>query len=201
MKAGLILDYVRLTMMKGVFTIEKNDLPAVWQRRLRGFAKTLGILGLVLALAGILAAGKGYLALPPAEDYVDTGIFSFTPQKIYPTQEEYRIKIAGSWKTRTRTVYVVEYPSTKGGYLYRAKTSDKTEGNQLLGEGDSIQRRVLSLADTGEYITIPSGQTASSYTNQYKNRFIAIFAGGILYLAAYGGGYCWLKQRRKAEEA
>lgn len=170
-----------------------------WLRRVRHWGGILGILGLILALASILAAGKGYLALPPAENYVDTGIFSFVPQRVYSTQEEYQIKIAGSWKTRTRTVYVVEYYSTEGGYGYRQPASGKAEGNQLLGEGTSLQRRVLSLADTGEYITIPAHQTAASYTHQYQYRYMAIFAGGVLYLFAYGSGYYWLKQKRKSK--
>ena len=73
-------------------------------RRLVGFATPLM---LTLAVAGLIAAVKGYSSIRPAEDYTDQGVYTFTAYRVWSTAET---RYSGHRRVE-RIVYKLDYRS------------------------------------------------------------------------------------------
>lgn len=98
-------------------------------------------------------------------------------------------------------VYVVYYQTSDGtGYQWKLETgNDKDYANQILAEGESVNRRVLSIKENGKYMTVDTELTADTYAAGQQKRY--------LWMVGLSGGYpvlCFLVwlivKRRKVEE-
>lgn len=194
------------TPASDVITLSKENTPHIGKadvcKGVKHCMEILSILCLVLALSCIGAVIQKYPAYLPADAYSDMGVYTFTPVRVYPTQEEYRIRVGRGWQDSTRTVYNVEYRAASDGYGYHEETYSEKEAQSLLREGVAVQKRVLTVNETGRYLTIAPEETAESYVTRYRMSYITILAVCMTYLLGFSVFYLyrWRKSKIKAEE-
>ena len=188
-------------MATDVITLRKEQRAAIGTagvlRSLRNIVKVISIMGAVISLIVIFFAVKGYYSLPSADDYVDKGIYTFMPSRTYTMQEKYKIKISRSWQERSRSVNVVEYRAHKDGYRHLVKVDSKTDGQNLVREHVAIQRKIFSLKNTKDFITVGSEETTVNYTNRARLKYILFFSASAFYLCVFGGFYYFKNRKAK----
>lgn len=99
----------------------------------------------------------------------------------------------------TKTVYMVYYRATDGsGYQWSEQTLTQELGQKIVEEGASVTRRVLNIPDDHTYITVDSEQTAESYTEGLRQKYIVNFCLSAGYLLLYLLIWCviWYKKRK-----
>lgn len=146
----------------------------------------------LLALTTACMAGVAvwkYLQVLPADSYTDEGIYEFTPYEVLPVTVK---NTSGSRQSRrtqpVKTVYMLYYRASGGsGYRWSREVVTKSMGQNLIAEGKTAERRVLSIIRQNTYITIEPELTAESYTAGLRRRFILQFSACIVYLLFYGG--------------
>lgn len=146
------------------------------------------VIAIMIAVGALCTAGVSvykYFKLAPVDTYADGGTDTFYPQKYYPTQEKYQVKINKTWQTRYKTVYIVQYRSAKKLTYTQNMGTSEISAQEILKKKAAVERRILWINGTKKYITIPADQTAESYVNQYRTRCIMFFSVSILYLAAF----------------
>lgn len=81
---------------------------------------------------------------------------------------------AGQAAYPTKTVYVVYYQASDGtNYQWKVETGNsRNDANQILAAGESVKRRVLSIKETGNYITVEAELTADTYIERQQQRYL-----------------------------
>jgi len=141
----------------------------------------------------ILAAAMGYLSIDglstitPADDYLDKGIFTFSPYEVTSQQVKNTSASSRDWRMYpTKTVYIVCYRATDGsGYKWTERAIAPEIGQAVVDAGITVERRVLSIPGRGTYITVEPGQTAESFTAEWRQKYIIILSLSAGYLLLY----------------
>lgn len=97
-----------------------------------------GIVLLILTLAFLYQGVRGISAVRPVTDYEDKGIHTFAPDRVWPTQVENTSSGQDKRLYPTKTVYMVHYKA--------------------------VDRRVLSIKETGRYITVQDRKELCGFT-------------------------------------
>ncbi len=147
-------------------------------RRLKTIIPIAGILLLILSAASLYVAMRDLSSLRPAEDYEDQGVRSFEPYAVYPVQVQ---NTGASGRDRrmnpTKTVYMVYYRATDGsGYKWSSEAFSKDHGQRVVEAGETVERRVLRIPADGTYITVEPEQSAGSYTEGLRQKYITVLA-------------------------
>lgn len=134
-------------------------------------------LSFVAALGGFYDGWKGLSEMTPVEAYVDKGVFSFKPVKIYPHQVKNHDPSSRSRRMHPNKVeYVVLYncvrEKTYYQYKLNTKSASKTEAENILNAGEIIKRRVLAIPSEHSYVTVEAHQTAESYTDGLTTKYL-----------------------------
>ncbi|HJC24660.1 MAG TPA: hypothetical protein H9761_13300 [Candidatus Eisenbergiella merdavium] len=164
-----------------------------------GIVRVVGVMGLVLSMAFLYVGVKGIVTVRPASSYEDMGVHTFYPYQALPTSVENTSTGRDKRLNPTKTVYVIDYKTLDGsGYQWHVNTGNsKSEANRILAAGESVERRVLSIKETGKYITVEAELTADTYVEGQKQRYFWMvgLSGGYLVLCL--AGWVVVKQSQK----
>ena len=159
------------------------------------------------AMLLILAAVVGYIsieelsAMPSADSYTDRGVYTFVPYEV--ASEQVKNTSADSRDRRmhpTKTVYIVCYCDIGGsGYRWKERAITPEMGQAVVDAGATVERRVLSIPDRSTYITLEPDQTAESYTDGLRKKYIVTLNLSAVYILLYAAAWCliWRKNRKK----
>lgn len=162
-----------------------------------GIVRVIGIVGLTLSIACFALGVKGIATIRPASDYEDMGIHTFSPYKVLPHTVENHATGRDKRNNPTKTVYVVYYQTSDGtGCQWKLETGGgKDYANQILAEGESVDRRVLSIKENGKYMTVDAELTADTYVSGQQKRYLwMIGLSGIYLLLCF---VVWLVMKRR----
>ena len=160
-------------------------------RRLVGIAKPLM---LTLAVAGLIAAVKGYSSIRAAEDYTDQGVYTFTAYRVWSTAET---RYSGHRRVE-RIVYKLDYRSPGKKYKYTQDVINKTTGKEYIQEKRQVERRVLSINGENKYITVVFMTVFCHLVAVYIEKFsnsafkklqMAAFISAVLMILSFVGEY------------
>ena len=158
------------------------------------------------AMLLILAAAVGYLSIKylavilPADSYEDNGVYTFSPYQVLPVQVQ---NTGASSRDRrmnpTKTVYMVYYRATDGsGYKWSDEALTRDLGEDIVEAGEPVKRRVLSIPADRTYITVEPDQTAKSYTDGLRQKYVTILVLAGAYVLLYVVAWCILILMKKA---
>lgn len=151
-------------------------------------AGTIGSLWLLLLAAAVIyVAGKQMLAVRPADSYEDAGTHSFVAYRVLPSQVP-NTGAAGRYRRMnpTRTVYEVHYLATDGsGYQWSEQVASREFGQDMVDAKAVTERRVLRISADSTYITVEVDQTAESYTESQRRRYVRALALSGAYILLY----------------
>ena len=170
-------------------------------RKLKTIIPVAGILLLILSAASLYVAMQALLVIRPAEDYEDIGVLTFQPYDVLPVQ----VKNTGANSrdrrmNPTKTVYMVYYRATDGsGYKWSDKALTRDLGKDIVEAGETVQRRVLRIPADGTYITVEPDQTAGSYTEGLRQKYITVLVLAGAYAILYAAAWCILILVKKAK--
>ncbi len=174
------------------------------QRNLEKWKELLKTVGIGLCGLSVLLMGFSFYYFyqeRPAEAYEDKGIYTFQAKNVYPTQVKNTTSRYNRRQT-TRTVYIVEYRAAEhSGYRWKEEAPAQSVGKQWIREGKTTQRRVLSIKDTNQYITIDPQYTAETYVSRNKWRYAWILLASAAYLTFYSIYQVQKRERKRLEEA
>lgn len=163
--------------------------PAKTKVRAEGFRRivvTICIMGIIPAVCSLYLGVQGITAIRPASDYEDMGVHTFSPYRVLPHSVENTSTGRDKRLYPTKTVYVVYYQTSDGTrYQWEVETgNDKDYANQILAAGESVDRRVLSIRETGKYMTVDAELTADTYVVGQQKRHLRMvwLSGGYLVL-------------------
>ena len=146
----------------------------------------ISLLLLILSFACIYIGLKNFFTIPSSVSYEDKGIHTFLPYQVLPSQVKNTSGGRSSRLHPTKTVYFVYYKTNDGtNYVWKYQTAYKTSAENKVSECISVQRRVLKIKNTNEYITINPEQTAESYTNNKRKLYGFIIGFSISYIIIY----------------
>ena len=170
-------------------------------RRLKTIIPVAGILLLILSAASLYVAVQALLEVRPAEDYEDIGVLTFQPYDVLPIQVQ---NTGASSRDRrmnpTKTVYMVYYRATDGsGYKWSSEAFSKDHGQRVVEAGETVERRVLRIPADGTYITVEPDQTAGSYTEGLRQKYITVLVLAGAYVLLYVLGWCVLIFTKKSK--
>ena len=171
-----------------------------WKEKLTGIVRVVGVIGLVLSMAFLYVGVKGIATVRPASGYEDMGVHTFSPYQVLPVSVENTSTGRDKRLNPTKTVYVVYCQTLDGtGYRWEVDTGSKSEANRILAAGESVERRVLSIKETGKYITVGAELTADTYVEGQKQRYFWMvgLSGGYLVLCL--AGWVVVKQSQKKD--
>ena len=174
-----------------------------WREKLTGIVRVVGVIGLVLSMAFLYVGVKGIATVRPASSYEDMDIHTFSSYRVLPVSVENTSTGRDKRLNPKKTVYVVYYQTLDGtGYRWKVDTGSKSEANRILAAGESVERRVLSITETGKYITVEAELTADTYVEGQKQRYfwMAGLSGGYLVLCLAGWVIMKQSQRRDNEK-
>lgn len=126
------------------------------------------------------------VSLPEPEIYQDQGIYTFLPYRVLPIQ----VKNTATGRSRrmnpVKTVYKVYYRTEEySGYQWKEEVPSKRAGEKTVAEKKPVRRRVLSVPESGTYITVEENLTAKSYIQGLRRRYLLILGLSLFYCAAY----------------
>lgn len=153
----------------------------------------------LLALTAVcmaLVTVRDYVQIRPADCYEDEGVYEFIPYEVLPVTVQNTSGSRQSRRTRpVKTVYMLYYRASGGsGYRWSREVITRSTGQALIAEGETVERRVLSIAGENTYISIEPKLTAESYTDGLRRRSILRFSVCILYLFLYGAFRLWRRR-------
>ena len=172
-------------------------------RRLKTIISVAGILLLILSAASLYVAVQALLDIRPAEDFEDQGVYTFSPYQVLPVQVQ---NTGASGRDRrmnpTKTVYMVYYRATDGsGYKWSDEALTRDLGEDIVEAGEPVKRRVLSIPADRTYITVEPDQTAESYTNGLRQKYVTILVLAGAYVLLYAAAWCvvvWVRKKARA---
>lgn len=154
-------------------------------RRLKTYLPVLGLMLLVLAAVSMYTAMRALSELRPAEDYEDRGVHAFRPHEVYPVQVQSGGTLGGDRRS-ARTVYKVAYRAVDGsGYKWSREVPARSQGQEIVEAGETVERRVLGIPAEGAYITVEPEETAWSYTEGLRQRETRIVGLAAIYMGGY----------------
>lgn len=170
-------------------------------RRLKTIIPVAGILLLILSAASLYVAVRALLEVRPAEDFEDQGIHIFQPYDVLPVQVQ---NTGASSRDRrmnpTKTIYMVYYRATDGsGYKWSDEVLTRDLGEDIVEAGEPVKRRVLSIPADRTYITVEPDQTAESYTNGLRQKYVTILVLAGAYVLLYVVAWCvvvWVRKKK-----
>ncbi len=167
-------------------------------KKLKKIGLGAGILLFVLAAAWLYVAGKNLAEIRPADQYQDKGVHRFLPQKVLPTQVENTATGRHGRLHPTKTVYFVFYRAEDGSnYQWKREVSTQKGGQEIVEEGQAVERRVLSIRDEKKYITVEPDQTAESYTGGLRWKYEWMVGLSAAYIGVYLASWIVLLLRRR----
>ena len=102
----------------------------------------------------------------------------------------------------TKTVYMVYYRATDGsGYKWSDEALTRDLGEDIVEAGEPVKRRVLSIPADRTYITVEPDQTAESYTNGLRQKYVTILVLAGAYVLLYAAAWCvvvWVRKKARA---
>ena len=191
------------TVSTGQPSFSSPKRTGAWKEKLTGIVRVVGVIGLVLSMAYLYVGVKGIATVRPASGYEDMGVHTFSPYQVLPVSVENTSTGRDKRLNPTKTVYVVYYQTLDGtGYRWEVDTGSKSEANRILDAGESVERRVLSIKETGKYITVGAELTADTYVEGQKQRYfwMAGLSGGYLVLCLAGWVIVKQSQRKDNEK-
>ena len=171
-----------------------------WREKLTGIIRVVGVIELVLSMAFLYLGVKGIATVRPASGYEDMGVHTFSPYQVLPVSVENTSTGRDKRLNPKKTVYVVYYQALDGtGYRWEVDTGSKSEANRILAAGENVERRVLSIKETGKYIIVGAELTADTYVEGQKQQYfwMAGLSGGYLVLCL--AGWVIVKQSQKKD--
>ena len=173
---------------------------SAWGAKAEKIVLNVGILLLILAGVGLYTGVRNFTSVRPVTAYEDSGVHTFTPYDILPVQ----VKNTGARRSQrrnpTRTVYMVYYHTTDGtSYRWQAEGgSAQTLAEQLYDRGP-VERRVLSIPTDNTYITVEADQTAESYTESLRQKYILMvcLSGGYVLVYVVAWIVIWSQKQRR----
>lgn len=167
---------------------------------MKNFCTKIGIPLLILSAVFLCGSITNLSKVQPVSAYEDQGIHTFSPYRIYPTQ----VENTGTGRQKrlhpTKTVYVIQYRATDGtGYQWQEEASYRSIAEDIVSNGQPVERRVLSIKENGRYITINKDLTAKSYVTSQRQRYIVMAVASTAYLVIYIVSciVIWRKQHRR----
>lgn len=169
--------------------------------KLKSIVFVVGLMLLLLSVVMGYFSIDGLSTITPAEDYLDRGIITFSPYEV--TSQQVKNTSASSRERRmypTKTVYMVCYRATDGsGYKWTERAITPEMGQTVVDAGITVKRRVLSIPDRGTYITVEPGQTAESFTAEWRQKYIITLglSAGYLLLYLLAWRMIWRKNKKE----
>lgn len=153
-------------------------------RRVKSIIYSAGLILMILSAAMGYVAFKNMGEMRSADSYEDEGVHSFSPYEVLPVQV--RNTGPNARTNPTKTVYKVYYQATDGsGYKWSDEAPARSLGQKIVDEKVPVERRVLSIPESGTYITVEPAQNAESYTAGLQRRYTVILALSAGYLVLY----------------
>jgi len=173
--------------------------------RLKSIVFVAGVMLLILAAVMCYLSIEELSALPSADSYTDRGVYTFVPYEV--ASEQVKNTSADSRDRRmhpTKTVYIVCYRDIGGsGYRWKERTVTHEMGQAIVDAGVAVERRVLSIPDRGTYITVEPDQTAGSYTEGLRQKYITVLVLAGAYVVMYAVVWCiliWMKKAKRGSQ-
>lgn len=152
----------------------------------------------IVSLTILYIAGKGLMSMRPADSYQDKGVYTFVPTKVLPhqvrnTSTSRRYRRMNS----TKTEYMIYYQTTdQSRYEWKVKAVTKSSGEKTVEEGIPVERKVLSIPESGTYITVEPDQTAEDYVRGQRRRNYILAGISLVYIIVVAiAGFVWLLRR------
>ena len=149
--------------------------------KLKSIVFVAGVMLIILAVVVGYLSIKHLAAILPADSYEDKGVYTFLPYQVLPVQMQ---NTGASGRDRrmnpTKTVYMVYYQDTsESGYRWSQQAITHELGQEIVDAGVAVERRVLSIPADGACITVEPGQTAESYSDGLRQKYmIALMLAG-----------------------
>lgn len=160
----------------------------------------LGVLLFVLAAACLYVGLTALGDIRPASAYADAGIHTFVPYQALPTQVENTATSRHKRLHSTKTVYLVYYRATdETGYEWKDEEHYKNAAKQRVALGEPVKRRVLSIPESGTYISVADNLTAEQYVLQQQRFYWMMVGGAAAFLVLYLAGWALVLQKRHRE--
>ena len=91
----------------------------------------------------------------------------------------------------TKTVYMVYYQDTsESGYRWSQQAITHELGQEIADVGVAVERRVLSIPADGACITVEPGQTAESYSDGLRQKYMIALTLVGAYVLLYVIAWC-----------
>ncbi len=120
----------------------------------------------------------------------------------------WRIPPPGGTSGSTLPKLCMWYYQTSDGMCYQWKvetSNNKDDANQILAAGESVDRGVLSIKETGKYMTVDAELTADTYVAGQQKRYLRMvwLSGGylLLYLVVWVVVKCCRKKDKEKRKA
>lgn len=165
----------------------------------KSYGVVIGVMLFLLASTALYFSARNLMQMIPKEDYADQGIHRFYPYQVLPTPVK---NTSASSRDRrmnpTKTVYMVYYRADDGsGYQWSEQAVSREQGQQMVGDRQPVERRVLDIPTKNEYITIDPEQTIESYTTGLGKKYRMILMFSVGYLLIYVVVWSIILVRRK----
>ena len=159
-----------------------------------------GLMLLILAAVMTYLSVKGLFAIPTADSYENGGTHTFEPYQVLPVQVQNTSAYSRDRRMNpTKTVYMVYYRATDGsGYKWSDEALTRDLGEDIVEAGEPVKRRVLSIPADRTYITVEPDQTAKSYTDGLRQKYVTILVLAGAYVLLYVVAWCILILMKKA---
>lgn len=97
----------------------------------------------------------------------------------------------------TKTEYMIYYQTTdQRRYEWKVKAVTKSSGEKTVEEGVPVERKVLSIPESGTYITVEPDQTAEDYVRGQRRRNYILAGISLVYIIVVAiAGFVWLLRR------
>ena len=174
-------------------------------KKLKSIFFVAGVMLLILSAVMAYLSIEELSAMLPADSYTDRGVYTFAPYEV--ASEQVKNTSASSRERRmnpTKTVYIICYRDIGGsGYRWKERTVTPEMGQAVVDAGTTVERRVLSIPDRGTYITVEPDQTAGSYTEGLRQKYITVLVLAGAYVVMYAVVWCiliWMKKAKRGSQ-
>ncbi len=174
-------------------------------KKLKSIFFVAGVMLLILSAVMAYLSIEELSAMLPADSYTDRGVYTFAPYEV--ASEQVKNTSASRRERRmnpTKTVYIICYRDIGGsGYRWKERTVTPEMGQAVVDAGTTVERRVLSIPDRGTYITVEPDQTAGSYTEGLRQKYITVLVLAGAYVVMYAVAWCiliWMKKAKRGSQ-
>ena len=82
--------------------------------------------------------------------------------------------------------------------MWKDEVQYRNTAEKMVAAGECVERRVLSIRESGKYITVEGDQTAGSYVFHQQRRYGGMVLLSAAYLVVYGCVWVSLIRKRRA---